>query len=353
MAKSKLAAIGLEQADEWDGLVRSFADYDTYWLSGYVHAFKLHGDGEPLLMHYEGADGTRGINVVMLRDIADDSRFEGLIEHGRFFDFSSPYGYGGWIIEGDDRAGLFAAYERWCRRTGIVSEFVRFHPMVGNHKSCVDFYDVVRLGEVVQMDLTSPEVIWSNMTSKNRNMVRKAIRSGVKVYNGRFPEVFQQFKVIYDATMDKDHADSYYYFDEAFYNSILEKLPQNAQVFWAEYDSKMIAASIMLSCNGMMNYHLSGSLKEYSGLAATNLVLYEAALWGCASGCRTLYLGGGVGSGEDNLFKFKRSFYKGDLTNFHIGKKVFLHNEYTKLLSLRSEKDESAINSSFFPIYRG
>ena len=42
------------------------------------------------------------------------------------------------------------------------------------------------------------------------------------------------------------------------------------------------------------------------------VLLYKAALWGCEHGMKILYLGGGVGSGEDSLFKFKRAFYKGD-----------------------------------------
>ena len=39
----------LEQAEQWDTVVRSFNNYDIYWLSGYVKAFQIHGDGEPLL----------------------------------------------------------------------------------------------------------------------------------------------------------------------------------------------------------------------------------------------------------------------------------------------------------------
>ena len=353
MAKDKLIAYGLDRAEEWDAIVRTFAKHDAYWLSGYVRAFQLHGDGEPMLVSYEGADGTRGINVVMMRDIADDSRFGGLIEKGRYFDLSTPYGYGGWLIEGDGADGLFAAYERWCRRLGAISEFTRFHPMACNHVACEGFYDVIRLGEVVHMDLSNPEIIWTNMTSKNRNMVRKAKRAGLRVYNGRFPEAYRMFKNIYDSTMDNDKAERYYYFNDRFYESILEDLPQNAQVFWAELDGRSIAASIMLACNGQINYHLSGSVREFSSLAATNLILYDAALWGCANGFRTMYLGGGVGSGEDSLFTFKKSFYRGELNRFYVGRKVYLQREYDMLLALRAAEDGSVLESGYFPQYRG
>lgn len=341
-----LTVYTLEQSEQWDSVVRSFNDYDTYWLSGYVKAFQIHGDGDPLLFFYEDKK-VRGINVVMKRDVAKDKHFIGKIQEGEYFDFATPYGYGGWIIEGEETDVLFEAYQNWCEKNGIVSEFVRFHPMIKNHENCDSAYDVIQLGEVVHMDLTSRDGIWENIISKNRNVIRKAIKNDVKIYNGRFPEIYKEFRTVYNGTMDKDDAEDYYYFGEGFYDSILEDLPHNAQMFWAEKDGRVIAASIMLAANGRMNYHLSGSLREFSSLAPTNLLLYEAACWGNANGYKTLYLGGGVGSGEDSLFKFKRAFYKGDLNHFYIGKKVFSQEKYDELLQMREP-----IESGFFPKYR-
>lgn len=339
----------LDQMHEWDIIVRSFADYDAYYLSGYVKAFQIHGDGEPLLFYYEDSN-IRGINVVMKRDIGKDRKFKGKIEENRCFDFSTPYGYGGWLTEGTDITGLAKAYMKWCRENGIISEFVRFHPVLKNYRSVSSVYEVISLGETVTMDLASPEVIWANITSKNRNMIRKAQKNKVKIYNGRYPDIYRKFRVIYDQTMDKDHAEKYYYFGDVFYESLLNDFPWNAQVFYAEWEGKVIAASIMLMANGRMNYHLSGSVKEYAKLAPTNLLLYEAALWGCMNGCKTLYLGGGVGSGEDSLFRFKRAFYRGEqLNRFYIGRKVFDENQYQFLCRMRNTEKEK---TEYFPAYR-
>ena len=343
-----LTVYTLEQSEKWDEIIRSFQNYDTYWLSGYVKAFKIHGDGEPLLFFYED-DNTKGINVVMKRDIAKDKNFCGKLPKEQYFDFATPYGYGGWIIEGDDTDKLFSSYETWCLENGIVSEFVRFHPVLKNHKLPDNHYSVIPLGYTVTLDLTSPEIIWENITSKNRNVIRKAQKNGVEICIGRSVELFETFREIYNSTMDKDNADEYYYFSSEFYESVYYDLEKNAKIFYAVLDDKVIAAAIMLVENGKMNYHLSGSIREYSHLAPTNLLLYEAALWGCENGCKSLYLGGGVGSGEDGLFKFKKSFYrKDDLPRFYIGKKILNEVTYNKLLNLR----ENLTENGFFPQYR-
>lgn len=338
----------IEQAEEWDRVARSFRDYDVYHLSGYVKAFRLHGDGEPRLFFYEGED-LRGINVVMMRDLADDPFFAERLAPGEVFDLITPYGYGGWLLEGDgSREPLFEAYGGWCRDHGVVSEFVRYHPMLENAWKTAPYYDVVDLGNTVAMDLSSPETVWANLTSKNRNMVRKAQKSGVKIYRGQFPQIYRDFKEIYDATMDSDNAREYYYFKDAFYDSVREDLPQEAQVFWAELDGRVIAASIMLNANGYMNYHLSGSLREYQSLAPSNLLLYSAALWGCANGCRSLHLGGGVGSREDSLYKFKSAFNRGEARQFSIGRRVFLEERYEELTRMKG----GIADENFFPKYR-
>lgn len=344
-----LTVYTLEQCEKWDNIVRSFVDYDVYYLSGYVKAFKIHGDGEPLMFYYEGSN-VRGINVVMKRDIACDTHFKGSLPENTYFDLATPYGYGGWIIEGNDNLeALFFEYEKWCQKNNIISEFVRFHPVLKNYLTAEGAYEVIPLGETVAMDTTSPDVIWTNITSKNRNMIRKAEKCGIKIYSGRSEELYEKFTEIYNKTMEHDNAIDYYYFGKAFYDSICYDLPENAQIFYAVAENgEIVAASIMIAANGRLNYHLSGSLLEYRSIAPSNLLLYKAALWGSANGCKSFHLGGGVGSGEDSLFKFKQSFYRGELKRFCIGKKIFMQELYNKLVDMRTDLNESG----FFPKYR-
>lgn len=341
-----LSVYTLDDAKAWDKIVRSFTDYDVYWLSGYVKPFQIHGDGDPILFYYEDGD-TRGINVVMKRDIAKDFFFRRKIEENRWFDFATPYGYGGWLIEGNQTEKLFQTYSGWLENNNIVSEFVRFHPMLKNHEACRNFYKVLRLGEVVHMDLSSPEVIWNNLTSENRNRIRKAEKNHVRVYDDLSPDIAEQFRKVYNATMDRKNADDYYYFRPAFYQSVLKDLAQNCRIFRAEKDGKVIAASMMIYGNGHMNFHLAGCFEEYNSLAPNNLIMYTAALWGCKNGYKTLLLGGGVGSKPDTLLRYKKTFYKDELNHFYIGKIIVQPGKYDYLNRLSKSTE-----SIYFPQYR-
>lgn len=336
----------MTQRKEWDEVVRSFAEYDVYYLSGYVRAFEIHGDGEPQLLFYEEG-GFRAIYVYMKRKTAIDGVYDSI----------TPYGYGGVLFEGDtceeQLKAFWKAYVEKMKELNIVDNFVRYHPVLANAVPMKEVSEVIDLGKTVAIHLDSPEVIWENIIPKNRNMIRKAEKNGIEIHHAYDMELFKDFIRIYNATMDKDNAEEYYYFGEEFYKSIHEDLDGNYEMFYATLDGQIIAMSIMLFANKQMHYHLSGSMMEYRNLAPSNLLLYKAALWGCEHGYKTFHLGGGVGSGEDNLYKFKAAFNRKSDYQFSIAKMVFDQEKYDALVEERAARDpEFDKDSKFFPVYR-
>lgn len=350
-----LKVISIDESMLWDKAVKGFDNYDVYYLSHYIKAFMLHGDGEPMLFYYN-TDTARAINVVMKRDIAKDLKLAGRISMNTFYDITTPYGYGGFLIEGKkDKAiikNILEEYNRYCIKNNIICEFVRFHPILNNQIGMEDFYDIVNIGKTISMHLGSIDNIWDVITSKNRNVIRKAKKSDVGIYWGRDPWLFNEFFDMYNITMDKDNADEYYYFKKDFYQSVLNDLKYNSLVFYAVYNKKTIAMSIILFANMKMHYHLSASLKEYLQFAPTNLLLYEAACWGSNNGYKTFHLGGGLGSKEDSLYKFKKAFNKNNHNDFFIGKKIFDKETYDELVEMRNKEKDFNKNSNYFPAYR-
>ena len=346
MVGMKWTIVDVECKEQWDDIVKSFSSYDVYYLNGYVRAFYIHGDGIPQLIYYE-ADRLRAMYVYMKRSTS----LVGV------YDSITPYGYGGVLFEGDvNEVNVQIFWEGYVAKMqdlGIVDGFVRYHPVLNNAEPMRFISEVVDLGQTIAIDLTSPEVIWSNISSKNRNMIRKAEKNGVVIYHSDDPMLFTIFKEIYNATMDRDQASPYYYFRDDFYKSISEDLYGNYQIFYAVYNDEVIAMSIIIYANTQMHYHLSGSRVEYRHLAPSNLLLYKAALWGYEHGFKTFHLGGGVGSGCDSLFKFKSAFNRNSQYQFSIAKQIFNYEMYNRLVDIRIIED-STFNreSSFFPLYR-
>ena len=351
---SNLEAFNINEREKWDNIVQTFKNHDVYYLSGYVKSFEMHGDGEPILFYYEDSN-IRTINVSMKKDISEFEFYNDKIPKNQLFDLATPYGYGGFIVEGNSCPEsinmLNKKYEDFCIENNIISEFVRFHPLINNADIVKNMYDETTLGKTISIDLCTAEDIWNNITSKNRNVIRKAKKNGVEIYWGRDRNLYDIFIKMYNSTMDKDNATSYYYFDKDFYECILNDLKYNSLMFYAVYENMIIAMSIILFANDRMHYHLSASIDEYKHLAPTNLLLYEAARWGNAHGLSCFHLGGGVGSSEDSLYKFKSSFNRNSDNNFIVGKKIFDKDKYEMLVSLRGFLEEDDINV-FFPQYR-
>lgn len=348
--------IDFTDRERWDEVVMSFPQYDIYYLSGYMDAFRIHGDGEPILVMYE-SETLCGVCVYMLRDIAKEPWANSELDTCKVYDLVTPYGYGGFIWKGDLSQKNLTAF--WVelmvhmKAHNIISAFYRWHPMLQNVNALRGYSNIIDLGQTIHIDTTLEEGIMQNILSKDRCTIRKAVKNGIVIKHTEDWSIFADFIAIYNQTMDKDHAEEYYYFKEEFYRSIYNCLKGMWKVFYAEYEGKIIAASIILFCNGQVHYHLSGSITEYRNLNPTNLLLYEVAVWAAKNDYKTFHLGGGVGSGEDPLFKFKKSFNKTSSNQFSISKDVFDQEKYNEMVGMRKANDPTFnTESGFFPLYR-
>lgn len=344
-----IETINLHNQEKWSEITQSFQNYDIYYSPDYLYSFFLIGDGEPILIFYE-ENGLKAMCAFMKRNL----KYYGVND---FYDLITPYGYGGFIFQGDkSEANMISfanAFRQWFSDNNIVSIFYRFHPQLRTANDAHYYCNPFRLGHTIEMDLNNEDTIWNNITSKNRNKIRKALKNGITIEHGYTWKLFQEFKEIYDATMSKDNAEEYYFFKEDFYQSIFDNMKDVCEIFYALYEGKKIAMSMMLYANGRMHYHLSGSVLEYRNLAPSNLLLYEAAKWGCLKGLKTLHLGGGVGSGEDNLFNFKKEFNRHSDIEFAIGKQICNQNMYDKLVKFCiNKKTDFNTENNFFPLYR-
>lgn len=313
----------------------------------------LHGDGDIYLIYFENQSECF-CYVVMQSDIADYGKFAGSLEKGKYKDWETPYGYGGPLTNGgislESQKLFLDEITNYCVNNNIVSQFVRFHPLLKNHEVLPEVIETRYLRDTIYMDTTVAELIMQNMDSKNRNMVRKAQKNGVTIVK-RDIDDFDDFLRMYDETMKKNGADEYYTFQREYFESLVT-MKDNAFILYAMYNGIPISSSIMYYNDKYMHYHLSGSRVEYRQFSPSNLLLYEAALWANKNGIKQFHLGGGMAP-DDSLFGFKKQFNKNGRVPFVVGRTVFNQRAYAELMDIRKRLDsEFDMENGFMIQYR-
>ena len=346
-----MTVCGREQKELWNSLIGK--DDEIYYHWSYNEAFYKMGDGEPTLF-YLSDKNTRIYCVLMRRKISDLELFK---DFSGYYDVSTPYGYGGTTMKGALNFELleqfFDEMTAYCTANKIVSEYQRLDPVSRNAALYAGQpYDCTDFSKTVCMSLQSPEQIWSDMKSQCRNHIRKAIKNEISVKSGYDEQFMRIFRDIYTQTMERRDASSYYFFNNAFFDSMLTNLRENARIYVAFYNDKPISSVLMLYAGNNATYHLGGSLRDYMNLGANNLLIYESAKALFDLGCKSLLLGGGYGGAEDSLFSYKKTLAPAGVMDSCIAKRVNDPITYDELVRIKRLNRSETETSAYFPEYR-
>lgn len=282
-----------------------------------------------------------------------------LIDERRYYDIVTPYGYGGPLIlkcvEGEKNnliQEFKVEFQKYCIKNNIVSEFVRFHPILGNAKDFESSYKVENIRKTVGTNLAAFDDPFQSEFSKScRKNVRKALNNGVNYKVAQNPSVksLKKFKEIYYSTMDRNEAGDYYYFDDDYFNNCVELFSEHLLLVEAIHNQKTVAMGLYFIYNKIIHIHLSGTLSEFLHLSPAYILRYAVTKWGKEKGYKIIHHGGGRGnSPEDNLYLFKKQFGKNTEFEFYVGKKIWNNKAY----NLLCEKQKINAKAEFFPAYR-
>ena len=260
-----------------------------------------------------------------------------------FFDFETPYGYGGPLVNTDDIRWIESALQsmkQFLVEQRYIAGFIRFHPLLHNNAICCNCCEVGLDRQTVVIDLLPDEdsIFSLQLSAKNRNMVRKALSEGL-VFCADYDFVsLKDFIRIYGDTMSRLSADDFYFFDEAYYQSFAEMLRKRSFLGCVKKDGEILAAALFMYSRDYGHYHLAGSVKSsYHGV--NNLLLWQAALELKKQGVKIFHLGGGLNDDPENsLFKFKKSFSH-TTAEFYIGKMIFNEDVYSTVCQEWEQKN--------------
>lgn len=306
-------------SEHWNDYLSKFpiGKFDIYFLEEYV---TLYVTSEQQAMCLVVEDCEKYMLFPFLR--------RHFVFHGNvYYDFETAYGYGGPVYNTEDKEfqsnALSALYIKFVEENYIAG-FVRFHPLLNNYIYFNQIGDVIFDRKTIAIDLSfSNDEIWlKEIHTKNRNVIKKGMKSGLEFIVDDEYHYLSQFIELYNATMDKLSASSFYYFDIEYYQTLKRNLSDSFLGVVKKGDD-VLSAAIFMYHGPYAHYHLSGSDKNYLSFSPNNFMLYEAAKELKSRGAAFFHLGGGTTSDEgDSLFCFKSRFSRNSY-NFFIGKLIF------------------------------
>lgn len=323
---------------------------DIYFKQDYGKLYEDHENGICEVFEFNNAFG-RISHMFIKRKISTT------IDDANYFDLITPYGYGGPVIIECKQGGkdklikeFKKAFQQYCRENNIITEFIRFHPIINNSKDFADLYNITFMRKTVGTSISSNEdPMMSEFSRSTRKSVRRALRSGVTYKVISSPESIEDFLKIYYSTMDRNKATDYYYFDEKYFHNCMKYFKDNIILIKIMYEDKTIAMSFNFKFKKTIHVHLSGTLSDYLHLSPAYIIKYATALWAKENGIELIHYGGGTTNSEnDSLYQFKRKFTKDTIFKYYIGKRIWNKDVYRKLCK---EKNIDK-NISFFPAYR-
>lgn len=337
-------------AAQWNGIVRSFANYDVFYLNEYVTAFMNEDkkNGIPILLLYEnGSD--RAMNVVFRRDVAQDEKFEGKIPQGQFFDLISPYGYGGFWGCIEDYETLNRTYQDYCATNGSICEFVRFE-LFGDYRVHYAGETETRTHNVIRSLELPLDEMWMDFKQKVRKNVKRAQQNNLQIIIENTDEHLQDFLDIYYSTMDRSNAEGEYYFSRAFFET-LNQMRDNIMYFHVLHEGKVISTELVIYGVENCYSYLGGTYRDYFNLRPNDFLKYEIIKWAKEKGLKNFVLGGGYGA-DDGIFQYKTCLAPKGTVEFYIGRRIFNQEKYQHLVQIRAETNPTCCELDYFPQYR-
>ncbi|WP_420404968.1 GNAT family N-acetyltransferase [Nisaea sp.] len=344
----------LQEPDAWKAALREVDGAGISSQPEYCTVFEANGDGDPECIVFSGPKG----NVVypVMRRSLDTLPF-GREVSAAGFDISTPYGYGGIYLGAEESArpdlmrDFRARFTEYAKDTNIVSEFIRFDPLVQNQLYCEGLIDEIRHhNENLFIDLTqSEECFLAGCRSRIRTGIRQTERLGLIMERHYTADTIRQFVDLYHQAMLRRQNFGYLNFRSEFFDDLFGALGEYIDLFTVQEGGVVLGAAITLRFGDTVEYYLAANRRLQHRPYVNHFLIIEIAKWAKRQGFQKLHLGGG----SESIMYFKSSFTQ-DSMPYYVGSHVFDRARYAELIRDGQSKGvlPETLPEFFFPAYR-
>jgi len=343
----------------WERLVEGLPLKSIYFTPGYVTFYAKKISGEPMLVTY--GDEENYIVHPLVKRCINDLPF--CPPEPIFYDVISPWYHGGPSARLADKdlerelyRNFLSEFGDYCRANSIVSEFVRLYSLTGNHRPLQGLVPIENIGATVYVDLRkSQEELWAGFNHSCKKNIKRAQASGVEVRISQHREDLKLFHRVYEDFLNRKESDMFYHFTLASLEELFDLLGDNATLFLAIHQGKVMAANLVVHKYDIAEDYLRGSYVDDIRVRPNNILLYRIILWAKDRGYSYFNIGGGRAGQVDDQFRFKATFSELH-ADFLVYSQVHNRAAYEELCQKRRHYDElhGVVRESpdFFPAYR-
>lgn len=338
----------------WDAALGSLRakQRDVYFTSAYNLLWQERGNGRALGAIFR-EDKSTILYPFLLRDLEQDPHLGA--DWAGYHDLTSARGFGGPLVShetGDDR--LFAtfrtAFNDWCAEHQVVSEFIRFHPLLDTQLGWERHMEVAQVGTVVWGHLERGQSASMDiMNATARRNVRLALEAGLTGGVERGDDAYGRFAELLALDAVRRGLAAQDAIDAAFLSRLRRGLGSAQTLVGVRHQGDLAAAALFVGGPSFVHLFAAAADPERRRLRPHNLLLFTSLQWAAGTGATALNLGGGR-AGEDELLRFKGGFSQLRAAR-HVGRVIHLFEEYARAL-----RDHDAVGISldcdYFPGYR-
>tara|TARA_R110002167_G_scaffold10353_3_gene47654 strand:+ start:3435 stop:4496 length:1062 start_codon:yes stop_codon:yes gene_type:complete len=335
--------------ESWGFLIDSCVHSDFYHTYDYHITSKGKGE-EAILIRYS-EDGHSILLPVLIRKI------EGTI----YKDATSVYGYPGPLVTNTshdfDYGSFKSELQKLFMEMNIISIFSRLNPFIPCQENVLNGCgDIETAGNVINIDLSKTT---GEQESAYQGRLRTYINKSRRLCTIKKAETDAEvlkFIDMYYGNMKRVNAKKNYFFEKRYFFDLMNSTDFKTEILLTIHNEtqKIIGGAMFIKKSNIVQYHLSGTIAEYLYLNPVKLMIDEMRIIATKEKYTYFNLGGGVGSKEDSLFRFKSNFSK-DFRAFKVWKCIVNKKIYDEQVVRKLQKPCAAFHehcNKYFPAYR-
>lgn len=271
----------------------------------------------------------------------------GKINGIQYYDLITPNGFSGPVLLNIDSNNKFLidtfddAFNRHCFQNRIISEYIRFNPLISNHTHFKKIFHLKFNNNTYYTNLLNGDFFLTEYSSKIRNVIRNSIKKGVEIQFDFEGETLADFYRLYHMMVTKNNVSKARILSFNYLKKSFKALQSKQFIVNAKFKGQIISSAIFLNYGKWIHYHLAANDPLYTSMNGNSNILYEVSKWGVLNNFEALHLGGGF---SKELVHFKKQFSCKNKLEFFVGIKI-RNKKIQSLLELRNKDQNSAFPS--------